>query len=389
MEKKHLLIVSKGLLYSLNNVNQGKNTVLSSWATGDFTHLVEDKRLVDSTCSSRDDGFRLIACYLPAFIVDNFPFLVTAYFYFSMFFRLVFRHYFVKNYACIIARDPIFSGILGFSVAKLCGIPLVVEFNGNYSNNVNWSGHKKSFFGYLKYKIVQRVIPFICNKAVKIKLLYPSQADHYIFEKDKLSVFHEYTPISNLEEIANNEVERFGEPYVVFLGNPWRTKGVDILIKAFNRISIKHDDICLDVVGWFPGGAKRELLSLIESDRIRVRDAVDYPEALGLIKHSKLLVLPSRTEAMGRVLLESMALKVPVVGSRVDGIPNYIDEDVTGLLFDSEDVEGLYQKLDLLLSSPELCEKLSQDGFEKVMNDYSELAYSKSYKKLIGDACEN
>jgi len=62
-------------------------------------------------------------------------------------------------------------------------------------------------------------------------------------------------------------------------------------------------------------------------------------------------VLPSREEGMGRVLLEAMASAKPVIGANVGGIPALIEDGKNGYLFESEDVDELAKKLDLIFFS--------------------------------------
>ena len=63
--------------------------------------------------------------------------------------------------------------------------------------------------------------------------------------------------------------------------------------------------------------------------------------AAGLMGHLDVLVLPSRMEPFGTVLAEAMAAGTPVVASRVDGLPEVVDDGVTGLLVPPEDPEAL------------------------------------------------
>ena len=78
--------------------------------------------------------------------------------------------------------------------------------------------------------------------------------------------------------------------------------------------------------------------------------------------HCGVFVLPSRTEAMGRVLLEAMACAKPRIGSRVGGIPTLIEHDVDGLLFRSENVDELEQQLRRLMSDAALRRALGEQA---------------------------
>jgi glycosyltransferase involved in cell wall biosynthesis len=75
---------------------------------------------------------------------------------------------------------------------------------------------------------------------------------------------------------------------------------------------------------------------------------------------------------MGRVLLEAMAARKPIIASAVGGVPHYIEDNDNGLLFRSEDVEELAEKLGTLLANPELQARLAKRGYEKVFSEYDE-----------------
>ena len=100
-----------------------------------------------------------------------------------------------------------------------------------------------------------------------------------------------------------------------------------------------------------------------------------------------IFVLPSRTEAMGRVLLESMAAGKPRIGADVDGIPTVIDNGRDGLLFAPGDAADLAAKLDLLMGDPELRRSLGRRGAERAREEFTADAYftklSQFYQKVL------
>ncbi len=96
-----------------------------------------------------------------------------------------------------------------------------------------------------------------------------------------------------------------------------------------------------------------------------------------------LFVLPSRTEAFARVLLEAMASEKPIISSDVDGIPHYIKHGSNGLLFKSENVQDLAQKMRLLLSNQHYASRLAKNGSEYVHQYLSEERYVESFKNMI------
>jgi glycosyltransferase involved in cell wall biosynthesis len=95
------------------------------------------------------------------------------------------------------------------------------------------------------------------------------------------------------------------------------------------------------------------------------------------------LVLPSRSEGMGRVLLEAMAAGVPVVGSDAGGIPHYIRHGENGLVFLSGDAAALGEALRQLLSDRQLRERLGRRGFEIARTTYTERAWVEGFAHMV------
>ena len=96
-----------------------------------------------------------------------------------------------------------------------------------------------------------------------------------------------------------------------------------------------------------------------------------------------MFVLPSRTEAMGRVLLEAMACQKPIVASNVDGIPSVVEHERNGLLFESENVGDLASQLRRVLLDRDLAGKLAQEGHRIVHEKLSEACYLKKFVSMV------
>jgi glycosyltransferase involved in cell wall biosynthesis len=83
-----------------------------------------------------------------------------------------------------------------------------------------------------------------------------------------------------------------------------------------------------------------------------------------------LLAMPSLSESFGVVAVEASACGLPVIASRVGGVPEVVRDGETGLLVEPRNVEGLARALDSLLSDPALCERLGRAGREHVERHY-------------------
>ncbi len=116
---------------------------------------------------------------------------------------------------------------------------------------------------------------------------------------------------------------------------------------------------------------------------ISLERSVRYEEALELMRRCSIFVLASRSEAMGRVLLEAMAARKPIIASRVGGVPTYVRDGENGLLFTSEDVADLGNKIVRLVRDQELRQELGARGFALVNSEFDEAAYVRHTREML------
>jgi glycosyltransferase involved in cell wall biosynthesis len=166
------------------------------------------------------------------------------------------------------------------------------------------------------------------------------------------------------------------EGFVVgYVGRLMKEKGLDTLIEAFSRLDGPRT---LVFVG--RGGYQDEMLALANSlgvaDLVRFVDAVPHAEVSSYMNCLDVMVLPSRTvppyfkEQFGHVLIEAMACETPVIGSDSGEIPNVIGD--AGLIFCEGDVQGLAEKLQLLMDDLPLRTKLAAKGRQRVLAKYTD-----------------
>lgn len=155
-----------------------------------------------------------------------------------------------------------------------------------------------------------------------------------------------------------------GRPRIGYVGRLAAAKRPQVAVQAFGRMSEPGH---LLVVG---GGEAQPLVeqAVRESsrqERITLHGFVDHDRVPAVLAHLEVLVLPSVYEELGSVIVEAMASGVPVVATRVGGIPEVVRDGETGLLVDSPpDVDdetlatALATALDTLMASPDLRERI-------------------------------
>jgi len=156
--------------------------------------------------------------------------------------------------------------------------------------------------------------------------------------------------------------------YVLYIGGLRKLKGVDILIQSLPLVYKKTGPIPVYIAG--SGAENKELIALVHQEgleqSVKFIGFVSGKEKVTLLQQAGLVVVPSRYEPFGIVILESMACGVPVVASRIGGIPEIIQDRKSGLLFDVENVTQLSNCITTLIQSPELRSLYSQKGLEFV-----------------------
>jgi glycosyltransferase involved in cell wall biosynthesis len=279
----------------------------------------------------------------------------------------------------IVCYDPLVSGLMGVFLKAYLRAKLIVEVNGVYTSEAVWFEYKNSVKAKIKKWIAPRIMEFVLKQADGIKLLFNGQIDSLggQYKRNKIAVFHDFVPLSffkNLDE--KNEI--------LFVGFPLYIKGVDILIESFKKIAHKHPDWKLKILGHYPHRA--ELDNFIDNHpQIYHHPPVlhrDIPDHIG---RCAILVLPSRTEAMGRVLLEAAAAQKARISSNVDGIPTVVRHGVDGILVAPGDIDGLSRNLDDLISNRQLRERLSQAAFVRVYSQFSEDVYLEKYLAFLNE----
>lgn len=136
-------------------------------------------------------------------------------------------------------------------------------------------------------------------------------------------------------------------------------KGIDVLLHAFAGVRSVHDDVRLMIVGE-SGGDDDALMGLAErlgvSPYVEWRCGATPEEVVQLMMHADVFVLPSRDEGFPLALLEAGAAALPVVATRVGGVPELIVDGENGLLIDSDDPDALRAALLRALSDPTMAE---------------------------------
>ncbi len=168
-----------------------------------------------------------------------------------------------------------------------------------------------------------------------------------------------------------------GKKVVLAVGRLVPRKGFDRLIRLLPELRAACGDVALVIAGAGPeeGRLRKEAVLSGVAAHVEFVIAPDRSALAALYRSAHVFALPARAskddlEGFGIVLLEAALFGLPVVASRVGGIPEAVAEGETGLLADPDAESELFEALKRLLSDPEAARRMGEAGRARVLRDF-------------------
>jgi len=268
-------------------------------------------------------------------------------------------------------NNQLVLNFVGLFIAKYLNVPCVV--------------HLRTFnsYGLNQYKVAY-------SKKINIHYIAVSEKikRHWIergLDSDMIEVLHNVFQ-SNHDSKAEDKVSPLIMEYdgykLVFVGRLIECKGISFLIEGFKMVLNSGIKAKLYLVG---SGEEENRLKEIVCCQELEEDVVFLGYSnnpLAIIKRMDLLVLPSKEEGFGRVLLEAMDAGIAVIGTKVGGIPEIIDNEVNGLLVPYGDVLALKEAILRILNNEVLKQRIINAGFYTIQSKFNIEHYSDKLKDM-------
>lgn len=153
--------------------------------------------------------------------------------------------------------------------------------------------------------------------------------------------------------------------YAVYFGRLSKEKGIEALLRVHHNLSNKFP---LKIIG--TGPLMEELKGKYRGVEFTGYKTGD--ELRELVRRASFVVVPSECyENCSMSVLEAMAYGKPIIGSRIGGIPEQIEDGKTGFLFEMGNVEELAEKMTLFAESAELRKEMGKAARKKLVKEYS------------------
>lgn len=269
----------------------------------------------------------------------------------------------------IVNGSDLWGGLVGILLRPLIRAKVLAQLQGEFFPPSRFS--YTAVHRYLLYMVAR----FVCRNANMVRCLYQAAAEQVAALGVPMS---KIATVPSRCDVGLFDVDRFPPKNIMgqrllYVGNLIWGKGVHFLLEALPDVVSKYPDVKLTIVG---SGPKEPDLNNL-ADKLELNPHVVF---LGRIPHneipavmhdSDLFVFPSLSEATPRAVMEAMAMELPVVATRVGGIPEMIENGCTGLLVDPADSRQLSTAICQALSDPAWAKEAGGLGRKRVLANYT------------------
>lgn len=183
-------------------------------------------------------------------------------------------------------------------------------------------------------------------------------------------------------KIVKSDRIRFG-----FIGTLLPAKGVHILISAFNKIQKSNAELKIYGRNATYKGFEyylKYIKELVKNKNIHFMGGYDNENIAKIFSGIDVLVIPSIWyENSPLVIREAFLAKIPVITSKIGGIPELVDDGVNGVLFNPEDVNDLKEKIEYIINNPEIIKKFKDNMPEIKSIEKNAKELEEMYTKLV------
>lgn len=274
----------------------------------------------------------------------------------------------------IVHAHGISSCILAVLIKKILRVRLIVTVHSDIL--YDFCGIKLTI-----YKFIERIIFNTTDKIVtvsqnlKFKLI-----NRYKLREDEIDVIYNGIELSSRAsefKIKDNKKIKF-----IFVGRLERVKNLDLLLDGVNYLKDNGYKFSLDILG---DGKEREYVER----EIKRKGLEGIVKMLGFVEdssyymnRSNVLVMTSYMEGIPMVIIEAFSNKLTVVSSNVGGVPEMIENNVNGIMFDINDKQSFFNVLVDIVEGNYDLKRIGNNAYIDYLNKWSNKVMTNAYLKL-------
>lgn len=277
-------------------------------------------------------------------------------------------------------------GVPARPIGKLAGARIIVEFPNPPPVKKTEISIKHFYLNYLSSIFVDGYIT-CSNEAMR---RYREQRP-VILGKKRFAAICNCVDVSEtkidgnqIRQINNEYLLEDGEQVLTNIGYFNAQKAQDDLLRAFEIIAEKRDNVRLFIVGWGPLENKLRQIARDKglSDKVVFTGKLPRKRIFELLSITDIFVLSSLWEGFGIVLAEAMALGKPVITTDTDGGREVVEHGKTGIIVPPGNPQVMSEKTLWLLDRPETMREMGAAGFERVVRLFDCKRYIREYENF-------
>ena len=291
-----------------------------------------------------------------------------------------------ENIDIVCFQDPVssFFSILFLKVRR-AEVKIVVETHGDFietlsleKNLVLPSLYKKLFYIMAKYSIGKSNIIRAVSSSTEQQVLDIDSSKSVV----RFPAWIDFKDFQNIEPKPLSK-DKFN---ILFIGSVTDRKKPHMIIEAIQRINDKSYN--LSIVGPAPNEKYfKELKDLIDKsdlqNQVSLIGPVDRESVKDYYSTSNLMILPSISEGLARVIFESQVAMCPVLVTDAPGMSDIVIDGQTGYVFESNNLDSLSLKIEYIKNNYEEASLVAKNAKGFILSNYSEDNFKFSFKKLF------
>lgn len=212
----------------------------------------------------------------------------------------------------------------------------------------------------------------------------PSTQKEYIAWGFPESQIHVINYCVNNQTYYPPESERFEPDRIAYFGRLKKYKSVHHLLAALQRLLPSHPNLMLDIIG--DGDDRGRLENLVRemnlNRSVTFHGFVREEDKAPLLHKANFVVNTSSKEGWGLTVVEANACGAPVIAADVQGLRDSVKDGETGLLYPYGDVDALSEKMDFLLTNPDMRKTLAMNALEWAAGFDWDIAAEKTLQRI-------
>ena len=291
-----------------------------------------------------------------------------------------------ENIDIVCFQDPV-SSFFSILFLKVRGVDvkIIVETHGDFIETLGLE--KNLLFPTLYKKLFYEMAKYSINKSNIIRAVSSSTEQQVLNIDSSKNVvrFPAWIDFKDFQDIEPNSTfeDKFN---ILFIGSVTDRKKPHMIIKVIQRLN--DENYHLSIVGPAPNDKyllelKNEIDKFDLENQVSIVGAVDRKSVKEYYSTSDLMILPSISEGLARVIFESQVASCPVLVTDAPGMSDIVIDGQTGYVFESNNLDSLQSKIEYIKNNHEEVTLVAKNAKDFILSNYSEDNFKFSFKKLF------